>query len=99
MSNSTVYLGYISFLRENVDAAMEIMTQRPNDYLWFCFNSSRMVQDGPGEPYPNMSFSIILDTDDEDDTIMDIENVFWLLFFLSCFLVFVFCVCGSSWVL
>lgn len=87
MSNSTVYFGYISFLRENVDAAIEIMTQRPNDYLWFCFNPSRVVQDGPGEPYPNMSFSIILDTDDEDDTIMDIENVLRQLPYLSCTLV------------
>ena len=87
MSNSTVFFGYISFLREKVDAAMEIMTRRPNDYLWFCFNPSRMVQDGPGEAYPNMSFSIILDTDDEDDIIRDMEDVIRQLPYLSCTLV------------
>ena len=87
MSSSTVFFGYISFLREKVDAAMEIMKKRPNDYLWFCFNPSRMVQDGPGEPYPNMSFSIILDGDDEEDTIADIEAVIQQLPYESCTLV------------
>jgi len=87
MNNSTVFFGYISFLREKVDAAMEIMSKRPGDYLWFCFNPSRVVQDGPGEAYPNMSFSIILDTDDEDDIIGDMENIIRQLPFLACTIV------------
>lgn len=87
MNNKTIFFGYISFLREKVDAAMEILSNRANDYLWICFNPSRVVQDGPMEPHPNMSFSIILDSDDEDDTIADIEAVFRQLPFLSCTLV------------
>ena len=87
MSNNTVFFGYISFLREKVDAAKEIMSKRQNDYLWICFNPSRVVQDGPTEEHPNMSFSIILDTDDEDDIVADIEAVVRQLPFLSCTLV------------
>src|SRR5882672_4076153 len=87
MSNKTVFFGYISFLREKVDAAMEILSKRQNDYLWLCFNPSRIVQDGPMEAYPNMSFSIILDTDDPDDIVSDIETAVRQLPFLSCTLV------------
>jgi hypothetical protein len=87
MSNRTVFFGYVSFLREKVDAAMEIMSKRTSDYLWICFNPSRVVQDGPTEDIPNMSFSIILDTDDIEDTVADIENIINQLPFLSCTLI------------
>ncbi|MDO6430151.1 hypothetical protein Q4E93_06120 [Flavitalea sp. BT771] len=87
MSNNRVFFGYISFLREKVDAAIEIMSKRRSDYLWQCFNPSRMVQDGPTEENPNMSFSIILDTDDPDDIVADIEAVVRQLPFSSCTLV------------
>ena len=87
MSNKTIFFGYVSFLREKVDAAMEIMSKRANDYLWICFNPSRVVQDGPTEEHPNMSFSIILETDDPDDIVSDIETVVRQLPFLSCTLV------------
>lgn len=87
MSNKTIFFGYITFLRERVDEAIEILSARTSDYLWICFNPSRMVQNGPTEAHPNMSFSIILDTDDRDDTVADIENVVRQLPFLSCTLV------------
>ena len=87
MSNKTIFFGAVSFLREKVDAAVEIMKKRPNDYLWICFNPSRIVQDGPTEEHPNMSFSIILDTDDPEDVVADIEAVVRQLPFLSCTLV------------
>ncbi|MBN8854433.1 MAG: hypothetical protein BGO55_21110 [Sphingobacteriales bacterium 50-39] len=87
MSNKTIFFGYISFLREKVDAAIHVMKRRPGDYLWICFNPSRIVQDGPTEMHPNMSFSIILDTDDKNDIVTDIENVVRQLPFLSCTLV------------
>ena len=87
MSNNTVFFGYISFLREKVDAAIEIMSKRGSDYLWQCFNSSRIVQDGPSEAHPNMSFSIILHTDDPDDIVSDIETIVRQLPFSSCTLV------------
>jgi len=87
MSNKTIFFGYVTFLREKIDAAVEVMRKRPNDYLWFCFNSSRIVQDGPTEETPNMSFSIVLDTDDPDDIVTDIETAVRQLPFLSCTLV------------
>ena len=87
MSNNTIFFGYVNFLREKVGAAIEVMQKRPNDYLWVCFNSSRIVQDGPTGAYPNMSFSIILDTDDPDDIVADIEAAVRELPFLSCTLV------------
>jgi hypothetical protein len=87
MSNNTVFFGYISFLREKVDAAIEIMSKRKSDYLWQCFNPSRIVQDGPSEAHPNMSFSIILDTDDPDDIVSDIESIVRQLPFSSCTLI------------
>jgi hypothetical protein len=87
MSNKTIFFGYISFLREKIDAAMEMLSKRQSDYLWVCFNESRIIQDGPTEAYPNMSFSIILDTDDKDDTVSDIEDAVKQLPFLSCMLV------------
>jgi|KBSMisStandDraft_5_1062788.scaffolds.fasta_scaffold886764_2 hypothetical protein len=87
MSSKIVFYGYISFLREKVDTAIEILTKRKSDYLWICFNSSRMVQNGPTEAHPNMSFSIILDTDDKHEIVTDIENVVRQLPFLSCTLV------------
>lgn len=87
MNNNTVFFGYISFLREKVDAAIEIMSKRGSDYLWQCFNPSRIVQDGPSEEHPNMSFSIILDTDDPDDIVSDIETIVRQLPFSSCTLV------------
>jgi hypothetical protein len=87
MNNHTIFFGYISFLREKIDAAIEAMNTRPNDYLWNCFNSSRIVQDGPTESCPNMSFSIILNTDDINDIVADIENVVRQLPFLACTLV------------
>ena len=87
MSRQTVFFGYVSFLRENVDAAMEIMSTRTSDYLWICFNPSRMVQYGPTEAHPTLSFSIVLDTDDKDDTVADIEQVVRQLPFLTCTLV------------
>ena len=87
MGNTTVFFGYISFLREKVDAAIEIMSKRESDYLWHCFNSTRIVQAGPSEAHPNMSFSIILDTDDPDDIVADIEAVVGLLPFSSCTLI------------
>jgi hypothetical protein len=87
MSNNKVFFGYVSFLREKVDAAIEILSKRGSDYLWQCFNPSRIVQDGPTEEYPNMSFSIILDTDDPDDIVADIEAVVRQLPFSSCTLV------------
>ena len=87
MSSTIVFFGYISFLREKVDAATEILSKRVSDYLWVCFNSTRMVQSGPTEAHPNLSFSIILDTDDKHDIVKDIENVVRQLPFLSCTLV------------
>ena len=87
MSNKTIFFGYVSFLREKVDAAVEVLKKRSNDYLWICFNSTRIVQDGPTEEYPNLSFSIILDTDDPDDIVSDIEAAVRELPFLSCTLV------------
>jgi hypothetical protein len=87
MSSKIVFFGYVSFLREQVDAAMEILSKRKSDYLWICFNSSRIVQSGPTEAHPNLSFSIILDTDDGNDIVADIENVVRQLPFLSCTLV------------
>jgi len=87
MSNKTIFFGYISFLREKVDAAIETMKRRPGDYLWICFNATRMVQSGPTEAHPNMSFSIILDTDDKNDIVADMEDVVRQLPFLSCTLV------------
>ena len=87
MNSKIVFFGYISFLREKVDAAIEIMSKRRSDYLWICFNPSRMVQNGPTEAHPNMSFSIILDTDDKNDIVADIEDVVRQLPFLSCTLV------------
>ena len=87
MSSKIVFFGYISFLRENIDAAIEIMSKRRNDYLWFCFNPSRVVQDGPMEEDPNMSFSIILETDDLQDIVTDMELVVLQLPFLTCSLV------------
>ena len=87
MGHKTIFFGYVSFLREKVDAAVDIMKKRPNDYLWICFNPSRIVQNGPTEEHPNMSFSIILDTDDKEDIVTDIENVVRQLPFLSCTLV------------
>ncbi|HVV03802.1 MAG TPA: hypothetical protein VHC96_06235 [Puia sp.] len=87
MSSKIVYFGYISFLREKVDAAIEILSKRTSDYLWICFNSTRMVQSGPTEAHPNLSFSIILDTDDKHETVTDIENAVRQLPFLSCTLV------------
>ena len=82
-----VFFGYISFLREKVDAAIETLSKRKSDYLWICFNATRMVQIGPTEAHPNMSFSIILDTDDKEDIVADIESVVRHLPFLSCTLV------------
>jgi hypothetical protein len=87
MSSKIVFFGYISFLRERVDAAIEILSKRTSDYLWICFNPTRMVQSGPTEAHPNMSFSIILDTDDKHEILTDIENVVRQLPFLSCTLV------------
>ncbi|HVU55494.1 MAG TPA: hypothetical protein VHD83_10585 [Puia sp.] len=87
MSKKIIFFGYVTFLRERVDAAIDILSKRANDYLWICFNPSRMVQSGPTEAHPNMSFSIILDTDDKDDIVADIENVIRELPFLSCTLV------------
>lgn len=87
MGNKTIFFGYVSFLREKVDAAVDIMKKRPNDYLWICFDPSRIVQGGPTEEHPNMSFSIILDTDDPDDIVSDIEATIRQLPFLSCTLV------------
>jgi len=87
MSRKIVFFGYISFLREKADAAIEILSKRKNDYLWICFHPSRMVQDGPTEAHPNMSFSIIHDTDDTNDIVADIEDVVRQLPFLSCTLV------------
>jgi hypothetical protein len=89
MSTRTVFFGYISFLREKVDAAMEILKKREKDYLWFCFDPSRVVQDGPATPYPNLSFSIILDTDDNDtvEVTADLEASVRQLPFLYCTLV------------
>lgn len=87
MSSKIVFFGYVSFLREKVDAAIEILSKRKSDYLWICFNSSRMVQSGPTEAHPNMSFSIILDTDDKNDIVADIEDVVRQLPFLSCTLI------------
>lgn len=87
MSNNKIFFGYISFLREKVDAAVEILNTRPGDYLWSCFSSSRIVQDGPTESYPNMSFSIILHTDDISDIVADIEQVVRQLPFMSCTLI------------
>ena len=87
MSSKIVFFGYVSFLREKVDVAIEILSKRKSDYLWICFNSSRMVQSGPTEAHPNMSFSIILDTDDKNDIVADIEQVVRQLPFLSCTLV------------
>lgn len=87
MSRKIVFFGYISFLREKADAAIEILSKRKSDYLWICFNPSRMVQDGPTEAHPNMSFSIILDTDDTNDIVADMEDVVRQLPFLSCTLV------------
>lgn len=77
----------MSFLRENVDSALEIMAQRKSDYLYSCFTPSRMVQTGPTEAHPNMSFSIILETDDKDDILADIQNAIRQLPFLGCTLV------------
>jgi len=87
MSNKTIFFGYVSFLREKVDVAVEILKKRPSDYLWICFNSTRIVQAGPTEENPNMSFSIVLDTDDPDDIVSDIEAAVRELPFLSCTLV------------
>lgn len=87
MSNNTVFFGYISFLREKVDAAIDILSKRESDYLWQCFNSTRIVQAGPSEAHPNLSFSIILDTDDPDDIVADIEAVVRQLPFSSCTLI------------
>lgn len=90
MSTKTVFFGYITFLREEVDIAKQILSDRPKDYLWFCFDPARVVQDGPSTPYPNMSFSIILDTeslDDVDETISDFEKGIGELPFLSAVLV------------
>jgi len=87
MTSKIAFFGYISFLREKVDTAIEILSKRKSDYLWICFHPSRMVQDGPTEAHPNMSFSIIHDTDDTNDIVADIENVVRLLPFLSCTLV------------
>jgi len=84
MSSKIVFFGYISFLREKVDAAIEMLSKRKSDYLWICFNATRMVQSGPTEAHPNMSFSIILDTDDKNDIVADMENVIRQLPFLSC---------------
>jgi hypothetical protein len=87
MTSKIVFFGYISFLRENVDAALEIMARRGSDYLYSCFNPSRMVQTGPTEAHPNMSFSIILETDDKDDIVSDIKGALRQLPFLACTLV------------
>jgi len=87
MSTPTIFFGYVSFLREKVDAAIEMLKKRPSDYLWICFNSTRIVQAGPTEDHPNLSFSIILDTDDPDDIVSDIETAVRQLPFLSCTLV------------
>ncbi|MBN9383653.1 MAG: hypothetical protein J0H74_23045 [Chitinophagaceae bacterium] len=87
MGNETIFFGYVTFLRENVDAIVDILKKRPNDYLWICFNPSRIVQNGPTEEHPNMSFSIILDTDDPGDIVADIEAAVRQLPFLSCTLV------------
>jgi hypothetical protein len=84
MNSKIVFFGYLSFSREKIDAAIEIISNRGNDYLWICFNPSRIVQDGPTEEDPNMSFSIILDTDDMEDILSDIEHVVRQLPFLSC---------------
>jgi hypothetical protein len=83
MSTKTVFFGYISFLREDVDAAIDIMSKREKDYLWFCFDPARVVQDGPATPYPNMGFSIMLHTDDSDETITDLEKAIAELPFLA----------------
>jgi len=66
---------------------MEILSKRKSDYLWICFNPSHLVQDGPTEANPNLSFSIILDAYDMNETVTDIENVVRQLPFLSCTLV------------
>jgi len=87
MSTKTVFFGYISFLREKVDAAIEILSKREKDYLWSCFDPARVVQDGPTYPYPNMGFSIILATDDAQEIIADFETAIRQLPFLSCTLV------------
>ena len=90
MSTKTVFFGYISFLREEVDLAKDIMKRRPQDYLWMCFDPTRVVQDGPATPHPNMSFSIILDLDnltEIEDSIADFEQAIGELPFLSAVLV------------
>lgn len=90
MSTKTVFFGYIAFLREEVDIAKQILAERPKDYLWSCFDPTRITQDGPATPYPNMSFSTILDTediDDIDDTIADFQTGIAALPFLSAVLV------------
>ena len=89
MNKRTVIFGYISFLREKIDAAKAIMAKREKDYLWFCFDPSRVVQDGPATPVPNHSFSIILDTDDAEtiEVTADLEASIRQLPFLACTLV------------
>jgi len=87
MSTKTVFFGYLSFLREKVDAAKNILEKRAGDYLTICFDPSKIIQDGPMSPYPNMSFSIILEGNDHDDTIADIETAVQQLPFLAATLV------------
>jgi hypothetical protein len=87
LTSKSIFFGYISFSREMVDTARAILSNRKSDYLWMCLHPSRIAQDGPTEADPNLSFSIILDTDDRNETVSDIENVVRLLPFISCTLV------------
>src|SRR5579871_2687076 len=87
MNSKIVFFGYVSFLREKVDAAIEIMSRRRSDYLYKCFNPTRIVQDGPMEGDPNLSFSMVLETEDIYDIVSDIQLVVNELPFLSCTLI------------
>jgi len=84
MSNQLNLFGTIDFFKEDVPAAVKSMQAFDDTYWKNCFDRSLLTAKPQNYKYPNCSFSLILNSYEEEQVIQDFENVLRQIPFFSC---------------